>query len=352
MAKKKQTGDPTGSMPGAAEALENTLRSSAKRLKKALEEQGIDTAEYLSEEFGINSKTNTLTFYTNSGRSVLFYELHLSYEEVADKTKVVQSVNGREQATLSVERCRGVSSIATHQYYPLIGVFDDDGSISVMDGSRRRFMYLNSEPKPIYKLRLLVTQEPLSQDEARQFAADAQTAADNTIRDDGIRYMEEYEKLPDATYDKLSEVLGVNKGVIHRAIKAAEIPTEVILYFPMRISIRQYGLIHDLVFKTYVSDFEKVTDILSSAESQKPDEEDAEYTEKLIKLLQNTASSNNDKPKQKVQTELLPEFNTKKRKVNKIINKQGVVSFQFKGVDEELVESIENLLIEKLKEAK
>src|SRR5690606_34626349 len=115
---------------------------------------------------------------------------------------------------------------------------EPDGTINILDGSRRRFRYLKERPN--YQLRMLVTESELTPEEAEYFASDMQTAADKTIRDDGMKLLARRNELPDASYNELGAPWGWDKMAVARRIQAAEIPADIILFFPIRMSVRQF----------------------------------------------------------------------------------------------------------------
>ncbi|MFZ6043882.1 ParB N-terminal domain-containing protein, partial [Vibrio natriegens] len=100
-----------------------------------------------------------------------------------DKTFVELTTNGRDQDALTEASVADITRTLTlQQFFPAIGREVGD-KIEILDGSRRRAAALFAGTG----LEVLVTKDALSSDDARQLAADIQTAREHNLREVGIR---------------------------------------------------------------------------------------------------------------------------------------------------------------------
>ncbi len=104
--------------------------------------------------------------------------------EVESKTFVNQENNGRDQLALAEgESLKSIiQTIKFQQFFPCIGIKQSE-RIEILDGSRRRASAIFVRTG----LDVMVTEEHLSADEARQLAKDIQTAKEHNLREIGLR---------------------------------------------------------------------------------------------------------------------------------------------------------------------
>ena len=172
-------------------------------------------------------KTNAnQTFTLASGNTATFSLQEIPAAELADKTFVELVTNGRDQQALTEESVADIArTIGLQQFFPAIGRKVDD-RIEILDGSRRRAAALFSN----VGLKVLVTEEPISAEDARQLAADIQTAREHNLREVGMRLL----VLRDSGLNQkeIAESQKLSTAKVTRAIQAATVPAEMLAVFP------------------------------------------------------------------------------------------------------------------------
>ncbi|NVJ68470.1 MAG: chromosome partitioning protein ParB, partial [Gammaproteobacteria bacterium] len=102
---KKRGGSPLGNAPGSAEAQQSAAKANlttlAQQLTAELDKAGTNAAEYLQEQFGLESVGQSMVWQLASGDTATFNEVTLSYKQVRDETLVTFDVNGRDQSLLT-----------------------------------------------------------------------------------------------------------------------------------------------------------------------------------------------------------------------------------------------------------
>lgn len=173
-------------------------------------------------------------FILKSGKSAVFHLVHITAEELEERTFVRFSVNGRDQSALTPESLTDITrTIKLQQFFPAIG-YRTHGKTEILDGSRRRAAALLCH----VGLTVLVTDTEISSDDARQMAADIQTAKEHNLREIGLRLVQLREKGMSQKEIAVAEQLSAAK--VTRAIQAASVPNDLISLFPV-----QSELIHN-----------------------------------------------------------------------------------------------------------
>src|SRR5690606_5972474 len=121
-----------------------------------------------------------------------------------------------------------------------------------------------------------------------------------------------------------------------------EIPADIILFFPIRMSVRQFTTLHKIVFDKFDGNTQEVIQTLEGADKRQPGEEDSDFANRLLGHLTN-ALRLPTKPKAQ-KTSILEGFNNKHRKAVKSVDSKGVTSFKFTGLREETIAEIESLI--------
>lgn len=167
-------------------------------------------------------------FMLKSGKSAVFHFENIPADEVGERTFVRFSVNGRDQNALTPESLADIlRTIRLQQFFPAIGYRNGD-KIEILDGSRRRAAALLCH----VGLNILVTETEISNDDARQLAADIQTAKEHNLRETGLRLLQLREKGMSQKEIALSEQLSAAK--VTRAIQAASVPDDLVSLFPVQ----------------------------------------------------------------------------------------------------------------------
>lgn len=167
-------------------------------------------------------------FILKSGKSAVFHLVYIPAEELEERTFVRFSVNGRDQSALTPESLTDITrTIKLQQFFPAIG-YRVHGKTEILDGSRRRAAALLCH----VGLSVLVTDTEISSDDARQLAADIQTAKEHNLREIGLRLVQLREKGMSQKEIAVSEQLSAAK--VTRAIQAASVPDDLITLFPVQ----------------------------------------------------------------------------------------------------------------------
>ncbi|WP_282175141.1 ParB family protein [Vibrio diabolicus] len=168
----------------------------------------------------------TRTFTLASGQSATFTLKTIMADRLKDKTFVDLTTNGRDQDALTEASVADITRTLTlQQFFPAIGREVGD-KIEILDGSRRRAAALFVGTG----LEVLVTQDALSSDDARQLAADIQTAREHNLREIGIRLL----VLRDGgmSQKEIAICQNLSAAKVTRAIQAASVPAEMLQVFP------------------------------------------------------------------------------------------------------------------------
>ncbi|MGF1722970.1 ParB/RepB/Spo0J family partition protein [Vibrio kyushuensis] len=258
---KKRGGSPLGNAPGSAEAqkvaAKANLDSLTKQLVSELESSGENSAEYLKQQFGIESVGQAMTWQLASGKSAIFNEVTLSHEQVRDTTFVTFDVNGRDQSLLTKESLQDLNSLEFQQFYPAVGR-EVEGKIDVLDGSRRRAWFLLQEGR-IKTFKMLVAQDEVSVADAKALAKQLQTAKEHNQREIGLQCKTLMDS-GDYTQEDVAKMVGISRPAVSKALKAASIDERIIALFPVvnELSHTDYSLLGK-VMKAFENDKKGLT---------------------------------------------------------------------------------------------
>ncbi|CAM3943183.1 ParB family protein [Xenorhabdus thuongxuanensis] len=183
------------------------------------------------------------TFTLASGKKVIFTSQHIPANELQEKTFVDPTINGRDQSMLTEESLQDIiRTIHLQQFFPTIGRIVN-GKIEILDGSRRRAacIFLN------IGLDVLVASEDINVKDARQLAADLQTAKEHNLRELGLRFQLMLDS--GMTKSEIAKVEGISNAKVTRAFQAASVPIEIISFFPIvsELSLPDYKFLLDMV---------------------------------------------------------------------------------------------------------
>lgn len=167
-------------------------------------------------------------FILKSGKTAVFHFVYVPADELEAQTFVRFSVNGRDQNALTPESLTDITrTIKLQQFFPAIG-YRNNGKIEILDGSRRRAAALLCH----VGLNVLVTETSISNDDARQLAADIQTAKEHNLREIGLRLLKLRDEGMSQKEIAFSEQLSAAK--VTRAIQAASVSEDIIALFPVQ----------------------------------------------------------------------------------------------------------------------
>ncbi|EIO4079095.1 chromosome partitioning protein ParB [Vibrio vulnificus] len=229
---KKRGGSPLGNAPGSQEAQVSAAKANlttlTQQLTAEMEKAGTNAAEYLQEQFGLESVGQNMVWQLASGNTATFNEVTLSYEQVRDETFVTFDVNGRDQSLLTAESLSDLNSLEFQQFYPAVGR-ELDGKIDVLDGSRRRAWFLQNRGT-VQTFRILVTQDPISYSDAKALAKQLQTAKEHNQREIGLQ-CKAIMASGDFTQEDVAKVMRMSRPAVSKALKAASIDDKLISLF-------------------------------------------------------------------------------------------------------------------------
>lgn len=190
----------------------------------------------------IDGSNQARTFTLKSGKTVTFVRKLIPFQDIESSTFVDPQINGRDQSTLTEESVKEITrTIKLQQFFPAIGRLRA-GRIEIMDGSRRRAACLLTGTS----LEVLVTSDEIDVTDARQLAADIQTAKEHNLRELGLRFMLMHEKGMSKSDIARSE--GISNAKVTRAFKAASVPAELIELFPVvsELTLQDYEILLDV----------------------------------------------------------------------------------------------------------
>lgn len=207
----------------------------------------------------------TQRFTLASGKKVLFQLESISAEEVEARTYVDQTINGRDQSALSAESLEDITRTLQHQqYFVTIGRMVGE-RIEILDGSRRRAAAIICG----VGLKVMYTKSELSVEDARQLAADIQTAKEHNLREIGIRL--KALKATGKSQKEIAQSERLSEAKVTRAMQAADVPQDMLVVFPVQseLTYPDYKLLlnaMDIADSKNVPRDEMVSEVQAAAE--------------------------------------------------------------------------------------
>lgn len=174
-----------------------------------------------------------------SGKKVTFTRTIIPYDVIKEKTFVREEVNGREQSSLTPESLKSITdTLSIQQFFPIVGVYRDDG-IEILDGSRRRAAALLIK-KP---LDAILTNEDISAQDAHQLVKDIQTAKEYSLREIGLRLKCLLNS--GLSQKEIAKLEGLSESKVTRALQAANISASLISIIPFQseLSFSDYNVL-------------------------------------------------------------------------------------------------------------
>ena len=253
-------------------------------------------------------------FTLKSGTQARFVLTKFLHDDIEAQTFVDATVNGRDQAFLTRESVSDISrTIRLQQFFPAIGR-EVDGRTEILDGSRRRAACLYNGTA----FEVLVTRDALSLSDARQLAADIQTAREHTLRELGKRLKLMYPA--DMNQSDIAAAERLSAAKVTRAFQAAAVPDEIIAVFPSvsELSISDYQILLEVTERARargISTEELAGHVRARIESDAHyDRGDPTYKAKIISYFRaESAEPKKGSASKKVVTEKLAEFADKKQ---------------------------------------
>ncbi|UJF20235.1 ParB/RepB/Spo0J family partition protein (plasmid) [Vibrio sp. SS-MA-C1-2] len=145
-----------------------------------------------------------------------------------NQTVVEFENNGRAQSFITEESLKDVlATISKTQYYPAIGIEKPDGTVEILDGSRRRAA-LKIANKPTIKV--LVTKDTITTKDAKDLAKALQTAKEHSLWEKGLRLYKK-QTAHNLSPDELAKIEGKSVPTINRLLRAGRQPEKIIELF-------------------------------------------------------------------------------------------------------------------------
>lgn len=295
-------------------------------------------------ESGINqSKVFTLA----SGLKVTFSRQIIPAAEIESRTFVDAKINGRDQDTLTEESVKDiVRTIVLQQFFPAIGRVVGD-RIEVLDGSRRRAACLFAN----VDFEVLVASETISVDDARQLAADIQTAKEHNLRELGLRFQVMHDQ--GMSKSEIAKAEGISNAKVTRAFQAAAVPGVMVSLFPVvsELTLPDYKFLLDFSeeVKAKDADLEEIT--LEIMDKIDGDDEIGSMSPEEVKtriMLYFRDAQISRKPPSAVSPVVTTElFKGSDRRIyarRKVNPKNRTFSYEFSRIDKEVQEKIDEAI--------
>jgi len=292
----------------------------------------------------IDSSSQSRTFTLKSGAKATFVRQLIPHDDIATRTSVDPGINGRDQNTLTPESLQEITrTITLQQFFPAIGRVNGN-QIEIMDGSRRRAACILSGAS----LEVLVTADELSLSDARQLAADIQTAKEHNLRELGLRFKLMNENGMSKT--EIARAEGISNAKVSRAFQAAAVPAEFIELFPVvsELTLQDYQLLLD-VWEEAKAEAVDVSELAGEIRHRLDEDaalQSASLDEKKSVILNGFRSARRQlkkpAPASKTVTEKLATFSTAntyaRRKTN---DEKRTIQYEFSRLPKEIAEQID-----------
>ena len=295
---------------------------------------------------GDDAPTDIMRFVLKSGRKVTFQTETIPAEQVEKRTYVDPMINGRDQNALTKESLADIiSTLPNQQFFPAIGRLVE-GRIEILDGSRRRASAILCG----VGLRVMYTKSEMTAEEARQLAAEIQTAKEHNIREVGIRLIALRDQ--GMNQKEIAAHENISPTKVTRAIQAASVPGTMLTVFPdpSLLTYPDYKTLFTLTqlaedkriqIDDLVLDVMKGTEELT-AESLHPDI----HKERVLKLFENSVIKLINKPKaEKATVETLKKYDDKRAYARKKSDsKDRKVTYEFSRISKEAQDKIDEAI--------
>lgn len=292
---------------------------------------------------GAEDESYTQRFTLASGKTASFKLINVEAEKVESETFVTLETNGRDQSALTPESLRDITrTLKLQQFFPAIGRRLPQG-IDILDGSRRR-------AGAIYEkvgLNVLVTESDISASDARQLAADLQTAKEHNLREIGLRLQILRENGMSQKDIAQSEMLSEAK--VTRAIQAASVPSEMLAPFPVQseLTYPDFKLLLDLHQQLLAKQI-GVDDVVEKVNESKANLPDGlaidEFKSAIIQLFKSVTAMLLDNPaKEKSITTSLWNFGVKDKFARRK-TKGRLLSYDFNRLPKEVQDELDKVI--------
>ncbi|MEN4909817.1 ParB family protein [Rahnella bonaserana] len=292
---------------------------------------------------GAEDEGYTQRFTLASGKTASFKLINVEAEKVESETFVTLETNGRDQSALTPESLKDITrTLKLQQFFPAIGRRLPQG-IDILDGSRRRAGAILEK----VGLNVLVTESDISASDARQLAADLQTAKEHNLREIGLRLQILRENGMSQKDIAHSEMLSEAK--VTRAIQAASVPSKMLAPFPVQseLTYPDFKLLLDLHQQLLAKQIE-VDDVVEKVNESKANLPDGlandEFKSALIQLFKSVTTMLLDNPaKEKSITRSLWNFGAKDKFARRK-TKGRLLSYEFNRLPKEVQDELDMVI--------
>lgn len=285
----------------------------------------------------------TQRFTLASGKTASFKLVKVEADKVESETFVTLETNGRDQSALTPESLSDITrTLKLQQFFPAIGRRLPRG-IDILDGSRRRAGAIIEK----VGLNVLVTESDISASDARQLAADLQTAKEHNLREIGLRLQILRENGMSQKEIAHSEMLSEAK--VTRAIQAASVPSEMLVPFPVQseLTYPDFKLLLDLNQQLLAKQvrIEDVVENVIESKAALPDGLAAdELKSAIVQLFRSVTTLMLENPaKEKSTTTSLWDFDAKDKFARKK-TKGRLLSYEFNRLPKEVQDELDMVI--------
>ncbi|MDI9095134.1 ParB family protein [Providencia rettgeri] len=285
----------------------------------------------------------SLRFVLKSGRKVMFQTETITAEQVETRTYVDPKINGRDQNALTQESLADITStLQNQQFFPAIGRLVE-GRIEILDGSRRRAAALLCG----VGLRVMYTKSEMTAEEARQLAAEIQTAKEHNIREVGMTLIAMRDQ--GITQKDIAERQNMSTAAVSRAIQAATVPEKMVSVFPIQslLVFADYKILLNISIQAEKKKIDIDTLVanvgLAAKELEKESLQPDLYKERVMKLFESNFSTLENKPViEKPVFETLKEYDDKRKYARKKSDTRArKFTYEFSRISKEAHEKID-----------
>lgn len=282
----------------------------------------------------------TQRFTLASGKTASFKLLRVEADNVEIDTFVTLETNGRDQSALTPESLRDITrTLKLQQFFPAIGRRLPQG-IEILDGSRRRAGAIIEK----VGLNVLVTESDISASDARQLAADLQTAKEHNLREIGLRLLILREN--GMTQKEIAQSEMLSEAKVTRAIQAASVPPEMLAPFPVQseLAYPDFKLLLDIHQQLMTKQI-SVDDVVEKINESKATLSDSLATDEvksaIIQLFKSVTTMMLENPeKQKIITTSLWNFGVKDKFARRK-TKGRLLSYEFNRLPKEVQDELD-----------
>lgn len=173
-------------------------------------------------------KANIIELAIAGSDVVTFELLKISSDDIATKTRVFDQ-NAREQSFLNEHALSDILSTLKDrgQQYPAVGRLLGDGSIEVLDGSRRRMACLIAEQDF-----LIYVGENISADHAKFLSDVANAHKPLSLYEKGREMLAKLDTHEAEDQKALAKMFQCSEALVSGALKAADLPLELLQSYP------------------------------------------------------------------------------------------------------------------------